>query len=65
MRKRNEIKYLAVLGKDLGVATRDDFGLEGDSVGQGLFVGEATNLEDKSFGDVLVDDFKVERSGCV
>ena len=55
------MKYLAVLSKDLGMTTRDDFGLEGDSVGQGLFVGEATNLEDKALGDVLVDDVEVER----
>lgn len=59
------MKYLAVLSKDLGMTTRDDFRLEGDSVGQGLLVGEATNLEDKSLGDVLVDDVKVERSGRV
>lgn len=51
-----------MLGKDLGMTTRDDFGLEGNSVGQGLFVGEATNLEDKALGDVLVDDVKVKRS---
>lgn len=57
---RNEKKYLAVLGKDLGMTTRDDFGLECNSVGQGLLVGEAPNLEDKAFGDVLVDDVKVE-----
>jgi hypothetical protein len=54
--------YPAPLCVDLGVSTGDDFGFEGDSVGEGLLVGEATDFEDKALGDILVNNFEMERA---
>lgn len=52
--------YLSVLCINLGVSTGDDFGLEGDPVGHGLFVSEASDFEDKAFGHILVDNIEME-----
>lgn len=64
-KKRIHTTYLATLCIDLGMSTRDDFGLEGNTVGEGLLVCKTTNLEKKALGHVLVYDLKVQRPGRV
>lgn len=56
------MNYPAPLCEDLGMSARDNFGFEGDSVRESLLVGEATDFEDKALGDILVDDFEMERA---
>ena len=57
--------YLSKLGVDLGVATGDDLGLEGDSVRQSLLVREPPNLEHEAIGHIFVDHLEMERPRCV
>lgn len=56
------MNYPAPLCVDLSVSAGDDFGFEGNSVGEGLLVGEAADFEDKALGDVLIDDFEMKRA---
>jgi len=43
------------------MATRDDLGLECNSVGQRLLVSESANLEYKALGYILVHDLEMQR----
>lgn len=53
--------YLSKFSVDLGMATGNDLGLEGDSVGKSLFVCEPPNLEHEAIGHILVDHLEMER----